>query len=128
MHSNTMRLAGFKTILPYYSLLEMENSDARGEATLGASMAEGDILDLLPESMVYNGLEQGFIILSKDDKQGPFEYVDFGIKLHVLNEKRFRLAFPHIPVFSGPVDLTKVNSILRPTIPEGDVWFIRTPW
>ncbi len=130
IHSNTMRLAGFKTVIPYYSLLENDNPNAYGGVgdSADALIVEEETQELGTDSGVNYELEQGFIMLRKDERRGPFEYMDFGIKLHVLNELRFGLAFPHFPENKGPVDLTKVNSILRPTLPEGGIWYIRSAW
>ena len=132
IHSNTMRLAGFKTILPFYPILEFDNPKAYA------------ILDKLdpqtntekPEwewktdylTNFTNDLVEGFILLRKDDRYGPFEYIDFDIKMHILNEKRFKLSFPTPPQPTDQVDLSKVNSILRPTLPDGLMWQIRAPY
>jgi hypothetical protein len=75
-----------------------------------------------------NELVEGFILLRKDDRYGPVEYVDFDIKMHILNEKRFKLSFPNPPQPTDQVDLSKVNSILRPTLPDGLMWHIRAPY
>ncbi len=55
------------------------------------------------------------------------EYRDFGVDLHVMNERRFGLSFPAPFSRTVPVDVRKVNSILRPTLPATEVWSIRDP-
>ncbi len=132
VHSNTMRLAGFKTILPFYSILEVNNPDAHEMLTIPEDQVnpeegqEDEITEYLTEFS--ENMQQGFIMLRNDERHGPFEYVDFGIKLHVLNEKRFKLSHPDPPKATAEVDFRKVNSILRPTLPDGMMWNIRTAW
>ncbi|NIO06758.1 MAG: hypothetical protein GTO40_01745 [Deltaproteobacteria bacterium] len=132
IHSNTMRLAGFKTILPFYSILEVDNPEAlqRPAAAEGGASYEDGEDDGLSEylSEFSDDMQQGFIMLRKDERHGPFEYVDFDIKMHVLNKKRFNLSHPDPPKPGSKVDLSKVNSILRPTLPDGMMWHIRTAW
>ncbi len=132
IHSNTMRLAGFKTILPFYSILEVDNPEAYEILTTPTDQInpeegqEDDITEYLTEFS--ENMQQGFMMLRKDRKLGPFDYVDFDIELHVLNEKRFKLSHPDPPKPTDQVDLRKVNSILRPTLPDGMLWNIRTAW
>jgi len=130
--SNTMRLAGFKTILPFYSILEVENPDAYEMLAIPEDQVdpeegqEDEIREYLTEFS--DNMQQGFMMLRKDERVGPFEYVDFDIKLHALNEKRFKLSHPDPPKPTGQVDLRAVNSILRPTLPDGMMWNIRSAW
>ncbi len=72
-------------------------------------------------------LRIGFILLRRDGEVGR-RYVDFGIKLHVLNEQRFQLAFSRPRPITDSIDETKVNSILRPTLPIVPVWKARRAW
>jgi spermidine synthase len=130
--SNTMRLAGFKTILPFYSILEVDNPEAYEMLTIPEDRVDPEegqeegITEYLTEFS--DNMQQGFMMLRKDERVGPFEYVDFGIQLYVLNEKRFKLSHPDPPKPTGQVDLRAVNSILRPTLPDGMMWNIRTAW
>ena len=132
IHSNTMRLAGFKTILPFYSILEVDNPTTHEMLTIPEDQIdpeegqENEITEYLTEFS--ESMQQGFIMLRKDRKIGPFEYVDFDIELRVLNEKRFKLSHPNPPKLTNQVDLRQVNSILRPTLPDGMIWNIRTAW
>ncbi len=131
IHSNTMRLAGFKTVLPFYSILEIDNPLAYerlgGQNGQSVSAEESDWrVEYMKEFS--EDLQQGFMMLRKDQRYGPFEYIDFGIQLHALNEKRFKLSHPSPPKPKGEIDFSKVNSILRPTLPDGDIWTIRTAW
>ena len=132
IYSNTMRLAGFKTILPFYVILEVDNPKARAmlDKLNRETIREEPEWDWWtgPLTQFTHQMVQGFIMLRKDGRHGPFEYVDFGIKMHIMNEKRFGLAFPALPQPTEQVDFSKVNSILRPTLPEGKMWHIRAPW
>ena len=121
IHSNTMRLAGFKTVLPFYSILETDNAKAY------ARLVEQDVPKKLDYLKNYSeDTQEGFVMLRKNERYGRFEYIDFGIQLHVLNEKRFQLSYPESYKPIGRVDLSQVNSILRPTLPHGLMWYIRS--
>ncbi len=132
IHSNTMRLAGFKTVLPFYSILEIDNRfafDALSAQDTPTDLAEDGGAwkdEFLSEFSAQN--EHGFIMLRKDRKSRPFKYVDFDVHMYLLNEKRFQLSYPKPPQNSDPIDLSKVNSILRPTLPNGGLWYIRSAW
>ena len=131
IHSNTMRLAGFKTVLPFYSILEIDNPTAY-ERLSGQhpQVTTGQDRDWRTEYLkeFSEDMQQGFMLLRKDERYGPFEYIDFGIELHVLNEKRFKLSHPDPPKPTDQVDFSEVNSILRPTLPDGMMWYIRSAW
>ena len=75
-----------------------------------------------------NWVNQGFIMLRKGTDDSPGEFWDLGIELHALNEERFQLAFPRVSSKEDTVDLARVNSIMRPTLPRGRVFYIRSPW
>ena len=126
-----MRLAGFKTVLPFYSILEIDNPTAY-ERLSGQhpQVTTGQDRDWRTEYLkeFSEDMQQGFMMLRKDERYGPFEYIDFGIELHVLNEKRFKLSHPDPPKPTGQVDFSEVNSILRPTLPDGMMWYIRSAW
>ncbi len=131
IHSNTMRLAGFKTILPFYSILEIDNPIAYQRLSGPDGQASsGENQDWRTEYIkeFSDDLQQGFMMLRKDEKLGPYKYIDFGIELHVLNEKRFKLSHPDPPKLEGQVDFSKVNSILRPTLPDKGMWYLRSAW
>jgi len=73
-------------------------------------------------------LRTGFVMLRKDEHAGPYAYADLGIETHLLNEKRFGLAFPVRIEPDGEIDPSQVNSILRPRLPTFDLGDIRNPW
>lgn len=118
--SNTMRLAGFKTVIPFYTLLEIDNQKAFDKLTGSDAQKKWKYLDGYSADM-----QEGFILLRKDERYGPFKYINFGVNLHILNEKRFQLSFPEIHKPIEEVDFSQVNSILRPTLPDGKIWSIR---
>ena len=53
--------------------------------------------------------------------------LDLGIDLRVLNERRFGLGFPPPFSRSAGIDPFKVNSILRPTLPDRRIPSVRGP-
>jgi spermidine synthase len=141
IHSNTLRSAGFHTVVPFYSNLEADNPAARralaSSNKLRRAIAESNGALASAEAQQqwiedYLGrmwrLRMGFLYARKDRRNGPFEYHDFGIKLHLLNEKRFDLALPVHVEFEHDIDMSKVNSIMRPRLPRGDLTDIRASW
>ena len=48
------------------------------------------------------------------------------MKFYSLNAARFDLAFPPPFALNAAIDASKVNSILRPTLPMIDVWSVRS--
>ncbi len=73
------------------------------------------------------GLRQGFILMHRD-AGARSHYRELGIKLHVLNEERFQLAFAQPFPVTNTTDDSKVNSIMRPTLPIEGIWKTRTAW
>jgi len=118
--SNTMRLAGFNTIIPFYTILETDNRKAYERLSGLHHVERLQYLINFSKSM-----HTGFMLLRKDERYGPFKYIDFGVRLHLLNEKRFQLSYPEAHKLMGPVDFSQINSILRPTLPNGRRWVIR---
>jgi len=135
---HTIKMAGFETIRPFVSTLESDNPRAyqilaRTGLDLEDRTEEQRRLPrrvLMQAYLIENSvsLQQGFIAMWRNPKQLELRYQDFGIKLHFLNEQRFHLSL--VPEFPMPreVDLTKVNSIMRPTFPNISVWHVRIPW
>lgn len=117
---NTTRLAGFQTIVPFYTLLEVDNRKAYERLLSPDEQKKRNFLEIYREE-----LQEGFIVLRKDENYGPYSYMDLGIPLYILNEQRFHLSFPDIHKPMGGVDFSQVNSILRPTLPDGKIWHIR---
>lgn len=142
-YGQTLKAAGFRSIVPYVSNLEADNERALQivRESLGPEAVDLDgnpfsltpresaVQDVMARQMlgahVYS-LQQGFILLGNEDLPER-EYWDPGIKLHVLNEMRYRRAFqlPFPPLEEQ--NRRVVNSIMRPTLPNLPFWFLRMP-
>ncbi len=130
---HTLKEAGFGAIMPYVSAREVDNLDAQQilriylqRRNLIGRAADSRILDYLNSYVA--ALRQGFILLRKQPTEAPPKYREFGIKLHALNEKRFKLAFKLPYPTADQVDFSKVNSIMRPTMPTISMWYTRAAW
>lgn len=153
VYYHTIRAAGYEVIIPYVTTLEFYNPKAAEllRSQDGPVIASPDMLGVLQaannsqeaeiilqavERASISGIlgqhvmsfQQGFLILGKTPGTLHPKYIDFGIDLHVLNEKRFNLSFK--PEFPRPqeIDWNKVNSIMRPTFPTLPVWQPRVPF
>ncbi len=143
VYYHTLLAAGWGTIVPYLTTLEVENDAARAVLDEAASRLppgsrharlfaaapteeERDALrgafvrDLL-EAHVYM-LQQGFVLLSPRESPFTLEWRDPGVPLDVLTEERFTLSFRVRFPAPPEVDPSLVNSILRPTLPTSPVW------
>lgn len=117
---NTTRLAGFQTIVPFYTMLEVDNRNAYERLSGSDEQKKWEFLETYSAEM-----QQGFIVLRKDEYYGPYPYMELGIPLHILNEQRFHLAFSDMRKPMSGMDLSQVNSILLPTLLDGEIWEIR---
>jgi len=142
IYYNTLRAAGFESIVPYKTVLETDNPKAfefletwEGTPTFQDPATGRSRPDVRQEWMrrtvaqhvLYFG--ESFILMSEDDDDPAVrEYWDLGVELHMLSEKRFGLAL--LPPFSRGtgIDPRLVNSILLPTLPTTGVWSTRRPW
>ena len=61
----------------------------------------------------------GFIMMKPEPYGKISKYDSRGIDLNVLNEKRFNMAFPLV---YWKEDENKINSIMRPTLPDASFW------
>jgi spermidine synthase len=106
--------AGFDHVFPIQSKLETDNPQAVKK--YDPDMIESQIDDTF----------QVFLFMGKEDKVLNSSYKDYGIKTHVLNEKRFLLSmevqYPRIP------ELSLVNSIYKPNIPTFRLFNIYFPY
>ena len=123
VYLNTVMAAGFDYVRPYVSRIERVNPDA-----LAFLEAEGltnrDSRFLLIRHS--HTLQQGFVI-GRNSKPRGQPVLDPRVKMHVLNEERLRLTLKRkrIPLPDG-VERDKVNSIFKPTLPDGYIWRIRS--
>lgn len=138
IYCNTLRQAGFEHILPYFINLEYENPGIEFlvdkkiqqifeqgknrefieaynfmERTHGKSFVIKKILKSHSQE-----LQQGFIMMKMEPFEEPPVWRDLGVHLDVLNVERFQRAFLFSLQDDGKKDLTKVNSIMRPTLPD----------
>jgi len=143
---NTLGAAGFGTIIPYVTNLETDNQRAAeilkkfkffitrnipgggaDEFMIDDEEKRAYLIKQMVQIHVWS-MQRGFIMMKNEAGQGGLEYKDYGIKLHVLNKKRFKLAFALSDKFSREKDEKKVNSIMRPTLPDTPFWFVRLPY
>ena len=126
IYYQTIRKAGFETLQSYQINIEYDN--ARAYELLAeewGELPEEEQREIVEDHV--NSLRIGFILMRRDGEVRQ-RYVDFGIKLHVLNEQRFQLAFSRPRPTTDSIDETKVNSILRPTLPIVPAWKARRAW
>lgn len=139
----TVRAAGYKTIVPYAINIDIDDPDA--VSALAELFTDGQI-NLngcnpamescpLPEPLYRQidarlqnyaaRIRDGFILAKKEAGGFPMKYHPFPVKMYVINERSFRLAFelPYAP--PGPPDRSQVNSIMRPTLLDpSEFWHI----
>ncbi|MCK5213921.1 MAG: hypothetical protein KAR05_01025 [Candidatus Omnitrophica bacterium] len=143
----TLKAAGFKTVAPYVSNLERDNKWARNvlykrlQDITRLSVFETDIEGRKKMNRIYDKDEmvrkiiegyvgdqrKGFIFLKSGEEDLDYSYWDRDISHYVLNKERFLLAFD-VPYKDEDADAGKVNSVMRPTLPERAFWWrIRMP-
>ncbi|MEA2006797.1 MAG: hypothetical protein U9O20_01390 [Patescibacteria group bacterium] len=142
---HTLKSAGFQTIVPYLSLLEVDNPNAWEVAGELVDIQEAEVNKGKPieeinglteeerwgriEKMVRAhvlSLAESFIIARKD------EVHVFGVHEHdvetIIGPKRIHLAFDVPFTKDEEVNWRYVNSIMKPTLPHFSVWRIRFPY
>ncbi len=142
IYYNTIRAAGFESIVPYTTVLDADNPKAfefleswegtpsfpdpeSGEAR--AEIRRAWISQVVAQHVTY--FDESFILMWKDDRDPEArEYWDLGVELLMLNEKRFGLAFPAPFSRAAPFETGSVNSILLPKLPVTGIWRLRKPW
>ena len=133
VYYETLKAAGFDTIVPFVSALDVDNP-AACEALRpllephGLTGDAGVAWTFERISNHVDALMQGFILARRGPSRGPPKYRDLGVKLHVLNETRFQLAFEQPYPMRAGIDVRQVNSIVRPTMPTVAWSYIRTAW
>ena len=140
IYYNTLRAAGFESIVPYRTALDMDNPAAfallddwegtpdftdrlTGEPSLG--MRSDWMQQTISRHLQY--FREGFIVMWNGEAPTG-EYWDPDVELSILNEKRFGLSFPPPFPRSTEIDARRVNSILLPTLPTTKIWSARRPW
>ena len=124
IYTSTIKTAGYRYVRPFVSTIERHNLDAM-KFLLDSGVGYPQARNLVADHA--DSLEYGFVI-ARDDLPTAPPSLDPRVKLHALNDERLRLTLMRqMPPLSSP-DPEKVNSILRPTLPEGDIWGIRSAW
>ncbi len=144
VYNNSLKAAGFESIVPYNINIEQDNARAR-EAVIrkiDELLAEGNnhefieayqfMLKVKGKEFVINkmiqsfaiSLSQGFIVAAKGGNPLDGQYKDYGIELFVLNEERFKLSFALFEAYSKALKESRINSVMRPTLPEASSAFV----
>jgi len=141
LYYHTLKSSGFETIIPYVTNLEVDNQEARKALlklllknqldvfkgninTLPENQIARDLrLDRLIKQFVHD-LQEGFIMVKKNPREFQYQYKDLDIQLFILNRKRFHLAFSLPYDFPTEIDQRKINSIMRPTLPNSSFWYV----
>lgn len=135
---STLREAGYHGIMPYFINLEIDNKkiQQRVAERVAQLISEGEnqrfieayqfmekqmgkkaVIKKILESHSQE-LQQGFIMVSNRKKNWQGVFNPSGVALRVLNEERFHRAFLVPETLKAEYDASKVNSILRPTLPD----------
>ncbi len=127
---STLKAAGYKTIIPFVSSLELDNPEV-GKMIENAESQNLNVSQYRLESekkyYVWS-LQKGFIMLKPEKAILNYKFKNPGIELDILNEKRFNLAFSLPYNNPGKIDWENVNSIMRPIFPTDSFWSIKLPF
>lgn len=124
IYLNTVWAAGFKFLKPYVATIERVNDDAL--AMLLASGYQGREARRILGGLWWS-VRHGFVIARNTAADAPL-YRDPRVKMNVLTDERLRLTLQRKPILLKRVEPSRVNSIFRPTLPDGDIWEIRSAW
>jgi spermidine synthase len=142
IYYNTLYAAGFRTIIPFISQLETDKPDAL--QLLSKDIAQWLTDEKFSQSALFvknqektiakrillrfiSQLKTSFIMATQKKLTGELSFKDYGVNLHVLNSKRFELALK-VPYNITKVNRNKINSIMRPTLPNAPFWAIKLPY
>jgi len=143
LYLNTLYGAGFKSLITYESEMEADNEKAISIVRRAIGSAEEltvvekdvekeQVLKIKGQDKIISKVLSDFIADSKQRfifaKVNPvyddLSYIDFGLDLNVLNEKRYNLSIDYNSrIKEFDFDEKKVNSILRPTLPNPEFWW-----
>jgi spermidine synthase len=124
IYMSTINTAGFNYVRPYISKIEDYNPAAM-RILMRSGYGRAQSRRLLIEHAW--SLRYEFVIARDNLPEKPL-YWDPRVKLHVLTDERLRATLQNkLPPIS-PTDPSKVNSIFQPTLPDGRIWEIRSPW
>lgn len=144
---HTLKSAGFKTVAPYLSRLEIDNPEAHQLANVLieeqesgerkqqspffkidqelVEQAKQEKVEEMMKKHVLN-LQEGFIIVKKE-KIHTFTPVEHDVDT-MINLKRLQLAFSVSYTKEEEIKWNYVNSIMKPTLPNSSAWRIRFPY
>ncbi len=136
IYYNTIKAAGFETIVPYLSILEADNPKVyEGFKDIQLEMAKHETEDKevirqrLAGRLWYMlwAMRYQFIMMKNGDSAINMEYKDYGVDMYVLNEERYKAAFNIYYPLPETIDWSKVNSIMRPTLPSSSPFTVKVP-
>ncbi len=137
IYYNTIKAAGFETIIPYLSLLEEDNPKLNEKLIEEPEAIRQMVAERLP--YILPQLCWTFIMMKSEDSAINTEYRDYGVEMYVLNEERYKSTFnifyylpeivdrSKINIMPERVDWSKVNSIMRPTLPSASPFTVKVP-
>jgi len=137
IYYNTIKAAGFETIVPYLALLERDNPKLY-ERLIEEPEA---IRQMVARRSWYilNRLRPEFIMMKSEDSAINMEFRDYGVEMYVLNDERYESTFDifyylpeivdrsKIKLMPERVAWSKVNSIMRPTLPRPSPFTVKVP-
>jgi len=149
IYYNTMKAAGFETIVPYLALLEDDNPKVNEKfKAMQLEMAEHEMVDVevirkrlgVRWWRMLLAMRFKFYMMKNGVNGINMEYKDYGIETYVLNEKRYESAFniyyslpdtidwSKLNILPETIDWSKVNSIMRPTLPSSSPFTVQVPY
>ncbi|MFC1992110.1 hypothetical protein ACFLVC_05265, partial [Chloroflexota bacterium] len=137
IYYNTIKTAGFETIVPYLALLEENNP----KLLMKLIEEPETIRQMVTRRARYmlSPMRWEFIIMQSEDSEINTEYRDYGVEMYVLNKERYKSAFDifhylpkivdrsKINIMPEMVDWNKVNSIMRPILPSRSPFRVKVP-
>ena len=137
IYYNTIKAAGFETIVPYITLLERYNPKLY-EKLIEEPEAIRQMVARRSRDLLHS-ISSEFIMMKSEDSAINMEYRDYGVEMYVLNEERYKSTFnifyylpeivdrSEINLMPERVDWSKVNSIMRPTLPSVSPFTVKVP-
>lgn len=112
VYYNTVHAAGFQTVFPISTNLEILSSE------------DFNFFELEKSSELSDRLMQAFLYMRPGKLHNP-GFHDHGIDFHILNEERFYRAFIS---FDDTLRKKLINSIYKPTVPEFTLFGMYFPY
>jgi spermidine synthase len=147
IYLQTLLSAGFHHVYRFHSRLETDNSQAR--EIFAEHVGDADELvvrefdhdaervktihgrEAIVGQMVddfVNDYQESFYFVTNNETPLNKHFKDYGLKLYLLNEKRFNLVADSIQNLITK-DHSRINTIMRPTLPQLSQWWnIKLPY